>query len=185
MKVDTTLGKILSKEFFPTLKRVMEKWAEAKDIHAFVKIAQAVETEGKNFDAVDKAWAKANGFDIGNGRKSVSGQEITDYLLQEHGKFNAESKLSLAGASEEDKDAFVEAKAKADAILHTYAEEMEKLLAEPFSLEIPRLIKVTDKDIRKARITAHDCFILSPVLDLSGVSDINTASAEPEEDEEV
>lgn len=180
LKVKTTLEKILNPDFFPTLKRVMSKWPEAKDIHAFVKAAEAISGEGKVYQKTLEAWTEANGYQLKGAHKTVSGEEITDYLLQEYGKFGSDSKLSMAGTSDEAKDAFLSEKLKADAILKRHKKEITELLEKEYELDIPRLIRVTDKHIRKEIITANDCFILLPILDLSGVSDLEVV----EDDEE-
>lgn len=184
MKVETTLKKVMDKEFFPTLKRVMSKWPEAKDIHAFVKIAEKISAEMSSYMKTQEAWEKTNGFECPDGTKSVNPETITDRLLQEYGKFDANSKLSLAGTSDSEKEAFLEQKLKADAVMKKFNEEMEKLLEQPFTLEIPRLIKVDPKNIRKEQINANDCFVLLPILDLSAVSDL-AEDKTPEDEEEV
>jgi hypothetical protein len=184
MKVETTLKKIMDKEFFPTLKRVMSKWNEARDIHTFVKIAEKINTEMTVYTKTQEAWEKSNGYVCPDGTKSVNPELITDRLLQEYGKFDANSKLSLTGASDQDKEAFMDEKLKADAIMRLFSQEMEKVLEQPFSLEIPRLIKVDPKNIRKEQINANDCFVLLPILDLSAVGDPEPVSGN-EDDEEV
>lgn len=184
MKVETTLKKIMDKEFFPTLKRVMSKWQEARDIHLFVQIAEKISAEMSVYTKTQEAWEKTNGFVCPDGTKSVNHEVITDRLLQEYGTFDANSKLSLSGASQQDRDAFLEEKLKADAALRNFNDEMMKLLEQPFTLEIPRLIRVEPKNIRKEQINANDCFVLLPILDLSAVGDPEHASGN-EDDEEV
>ena len=181
MKVETTLKKIMDKEFFPTLKRVMGKWTEAKDIHAFVSIAEKISAETKIYLDSQREWEKNNGFTCPDGTKSVHSETITDRLLQEYGKFNADSKLSLAGVPDDEKEKFMVKKLEADAVMRKFSEEMEKLLELPFTLEIHRKIKVTPKDISRERITANDCFTLLPILDFSAVSDLTD---EPKEDDD-
>lgn len=182
MKVETKLRKILDKEFFPTLKRVMSKWPEAKDIHAFVKIAEKIEDEGRAYQKTQEAWEVANGYVLPDGTKSVRAESITDRLLQEYGKFDASSKLSLNGVSDDEKEAFLEKKLEADKVLHAFDKAMNELLDKTVELEIPRQIKVDPKNVRKEQITAQDCFVLLPILDLSAVSDL--AAPAPEEDDE-
>jgi hypothetical protein len=181
MKIKTTLSKILNQDFFPTLRRVMSKWPEARDIHCLVKIAGSVEEEQRVYQKTVEAWTEANGYQLKDSHKTVSAEEVTDHLLKEFGRFDSTSKLSMAGASEEDKDAFLEEKHKADSIFKKYSKDMNELLEKEFELDIPRLVKVDGKYIRKEIISASDCFTLLPILDLSGVSD---PEAEKDKEEE-
>ncbi len=181
MKIETNLRKILDKDFFPTLKKIMGKWPEAKDIHALVKIAESIEAEARDFQKTQEAWEMANGFILPDGTKSVRADKITDRLLQEYGRFDANSNLTINGAAEEDKEDFLKKKSEADSVLIAFDKEMNDLLSKPFELEIPRQIKVDPKNIRKEHITAQDCFVLLPILDLSLVSDLGPSA--PSEDD--
>jgi hypothetical protein len=169
MKVPTTLRQILSKEFHETFKRVMENWSEAKDIHAFVKIAQSLEAEAKDYSAVLAELTKKTGYDW-EGERIVDLDRIQDKLLQKFGKFNANSQISLADAPDEKKTEFLSEKDKAEACIKKYKSETDLLLDQDLELDIPRLLKVTPNHIKKG-LTPRDCFILSPIFDLSAVSD--------------
>ena len=112
----------------------------------------------------------------------VRAETITDRLLQEYGKFDASSKLSLNGVSDDEKEEFLEKKLEADKVLRAFDKAMNELLDKTVELEIPRQIMVDPKNVRKEQITAQDCFVLLPILDLSAVSDL--AAPAPEEDDE-
>lgn len=176
MKVETTLRKIMDKEFRPALQRVMSKWNEARDIHAFVRISQALEQEAKAFSETQKALSDKYGFQIQDGLRSANADEITDHLLQKYGRFTPEGRLTIGTSSDAEKKDFLEAKQQADACIRKFNEELNKVVDEPITLEIPRKIKVTDKQFRKEVITAQECFTLEPILDLSSVSDLEEVS---------
>jgi hypothetical protein len=169
MKSKTTLRKLMSEEFRQTFKKVMENWAEAKDVHTFVKIAQSLEDEARDYNEVLKALTHKTGYNFGE-EKLVNPQEIQDKLLQKFAKFDANSKLSIAAAPEADQTAFLTEREKADACYKAYKIEVEELLDQEMELEIPRLLKVTPNHIRKG-LTPRDCFVLEPIFDLSQVSD--------------
>ena len=171
MKIEVTLRKLMDKAFRPTLQRVMEKWPEASDIHALVKIAEAIDSESKGYFAAVQIMTDQHGFQL-KGRKSVSVEEITDDLLQDYGKFRPDGQMTIAGASEEDFKEFLKKKVEADQALRTFNAEHIKFIDTSITIEIPRLIKITDKLIRKEVISANDCYVLGPILDLSAVSDI-------------
>ena len=171
MKITTTLRKIMDKQFRPALQRVMEKWTEASDVHAMVKIAKAVDAEGKDYFESIKKLTEDHGFQL-EGRKSVNGDEITDALLQEFGKFRPDGQMTIAGCTDEQTEGFMAKKKSADEAIRKFNNAHEQMISEDIELEIPRLVKVTDKLIRKEVITAYDCFLLEPFLDLSGVSDL-------------
>ncbi len=174
MKVGTTLRKIMSKEFHETFNKVMDAWSEAKDVHAFVKIAQSIEDESRAYSKFLRELTKKTGYDW-EGEFLVNPAEIQDKLLQKFGKFDPNSQLSIAAATEENKTAFLTEREKADACIKAYKEEVDALLDQDMELEIPRLLKVTPNHIRKG-LTPRDCFILQPLFDLSQVSDPATAA---------
>lgn len=169
MKVKTTLRKIMADEFRSTFKKVMENWAEAKDVMAFVKIAQVLEDKARAYSASLGGLTEKFGFEW-EGRKIIKPDDIQDKLLQKYGKFNAQSQLSIGSASEENKTAFLEHKSKAEACFEKYKEAVDSLLDESMDLDIPRTLKVTPNHIRKG-LTPRDCFVLEPIFDLTQVSD--------------
>ncbi len=174
MKIKTTIRKLMDNSFRPTLKSVMEKWAEPKDIHVLVKIAQAVEGEMKAWGETMKQLSETHGYDT-DGHKTVNPEEITQAILQEHGRILPDGQLTISGCSDEDTAEFFEKKKAADASLRKFNEAFASALEEEIELEIPRLLKVTDKQFKKGAINANDCFVLSPILDLSVVSEADAA----------
>lgn len=174
MIVQTTLRKILDQDFAPTLKRVMGKWQEAGDIFSFVKIAGEVEAQAKAYFSTREEWGKANGYKLRSGVRSANPEQITDDLLQQYGRFGQDAKLTLVGASEDDKNAFLEEKLKADAIMMECAKTMETLVDAPLELSIPKKIRVDPKHLRKECISARDCYVLEPLLDLTAVGELDS-----------
>ncbi len=159
----------MAEEFRNTFKKVMENWSEAKDVLVFVRIAQALENEARDYSNLLKALTFKTGYDF-EGEKLINPEEIQDKLLKKFGKFNAQSQLSIAAASEENKTAFLSEKEKADDAFKAYKVEVDALLDEALEFEIARLLKVTPNHIRKG-LTPRDCFVLEPIFDLTQVSD--------------
>lgn len=179
MRIKTTYRKVMEKAFFDTLKKVMEKWSEPKDVLAWVKIAEKMKQEVGIFNEAMKQLEASFGYEIEPGRKSANPQEITDFLLRRYGRLLPDGNLTIAGAAKSEFEEFSLKKEDADKAIRAHHEEREKLLDTEVEIEIPRKVVVDEKAIRKEIISAHDCHILSPILDLSKVSDFK------EEDEEV
>lgn len=172
MKIVTTLRILMNKEFRPALKKVMEKWPDPKDTYIFVKLARIVEAEMKSYvDSLNELKDKL-GYTLPDGEnKSVTATEITDALLVKHGKFGQDGRPSLTGVPDAERTEFFAQKTIADKCISAYEDAVEKLLDDNFELEIPRQIKIAEKHLRKEVISAQDCFVLEPVLDLSAVMD--------------
>ncbi len=176
MKVKTTLRKLMDTQFQETLQRVMRKWPEAKDVHALVKIAQAFDDEHRAYQAIMMKLEQDVGYPVDEERKSTNSKEISDYLLRLYGKFLPDGNMTIAGATDQDTEEFLKQKSLADACIRSFNEKFNEVMEKEFEFEIPRQILVDDKHLRKEVITAHDCYILEPILDLSKVSDLK---AEP------
>jgi len=182
MKIKVVLNKILRDDFRPALKTVMEKWTEAKDIFVLVKIANAIDAEIKAFSEAHKKLSEDLGCDIG-GRKSVSFDEINNFLLSEgNGRVGPDGKLSMFGASDEDMKDYLHNINEAKGMIKKFNDAVEELVNTETEIEIPRLIKVTEKATRKA-INPNECFILAPILDLTPLSSGETPAPEPEKED--
>ena len=60
-------------------------------------------------------------------------------------------------------------KESAEKAMNAYMKDMEKVLDEEVELDVLRLIKVCEGDIKKDVINAHDIYILLPFFDLKEV----------------
>jgi len=143
MRVQTTLRKILTKKFQNTFRRVMENWPEARDIFVFVRIAQTLENETRDYLGLLKELTAKTGF-LWEREKIIEPEEPENKLL----------KKTLAN--------------KANGVFDTYRAELNLLLDEPLELEIPRLLIVTPNHLRKG-LTIEQCTTLSILLDMSQI----------------
>ena len=168
MKIKVPLKKLMQNQTRPALKRVMEKWTRPKDVYAFIKIAEALDEAQKQYSETMKLTTETLGVNVGD-TKSVDAQVITDYLLSEYGRVGKDGKWTLEGAPENSVKEFLEEKKKAEKILAAYVVEMDKLLDTDTEIDILRTIKVTESDIKKEIINAHEVYVLLMFLDLSEV----------------
>ena len=168
MIIKAKLRQILDKKLHETMQNIMTKWPDYADIHVFVKISKAIEAEVKDYMDSYKNLVEQIGYSLKDG-KSVSAEEITNSLLYEFGKTQADGKMSLVGVSEKDNEDFMVQKDIADACIRAFNKAHDALLDEEVEIQIPRKIKVTEKIFKKDVINAYDCFILEPILELNEI----------------
>lgn len=185
MIVKTTLLKMMSNDFQPTMKRIMMKWREPKDAFVFAQIMTKLEAEIKAYQDTVKQQTKMHGYELPNGEKSVDASAINEALLEQYGKMNSEGRLTMAGSTESETTEYFDEKEAAATCVRAYGKVMEELLREPYNFEIPRKIKIREMDLKKETLNLWDCFILEPILDLSEVGGPEIAAkgkkAEPAE----
>ncbi len=186
MKIKVPLKKLMQNQIRPSLKKVMEKWRNPKDIYAFVRIAEALDKAQKDYGDVVRITTESFGVPVGD-IKSVDVEVITNYLLSKHGKVGKDGRWTLEGCEPGDVAEFVKAKATAEKILTDYNKEMDKILEEVTEIEILRLVKLAEKDVKSEVINANDIYLLLPFFDLENVGgdeEPKPASTEGDEDEE-
>ena len=177
MLIKIQLRKLLNPSIRSALKKVMEKWKNPKDIYSFIKIAETLDKVHKNYQDTVKVITDSMGVDSGHG-KSVDGNVIMSYLLSQYGKVGSDGNWTLAGIEQSQLEEYLGKRVEAEKSLDTYNKEMEKLFDEYQEIEISRLIKISEKDITKEIITAHDIYLLIPFFDLAdigGSEEENTA----------
>lgn len=170
MKISVPLKKILTNELRPILKAMMEKWSETKDIFVLVKISQAIAVQEEAWQATVKLLTDQNGYDLGD-HKSITPDEINNALLMKYGKEQADGKRSMANVAGKEAQDFRDEVGKASMAVRNYGLQQEEALNLSVELEIPRIIKVTEKAIRKEEINAYGCYILEPFLDLTALAE--------------
>lgn len=182
MQIKVKLSQILGPDFQPTIKKAMAKWREPKDIFTWVRIMMELDKVIVEFTKVDKKLVEDFGYDV-NGVKQTDTKKLTVSLIQKHGKPNIEGQFSLAGVPENCVLEFLEEKIEMEKCVNAYTDAQEKALSELYDFEIPRLIKVTTKDISKEIISGLDCYVLLPILDLSEVGLKEDGDKTPKEEE--
>lgn len=183
MKIKVKLSQLLGTEFQPTIKKVMAKWREPKDIFTWVRIMQELDKVIAEFTEVDKKFVEDFGYDV-NGTKQANLQALTAFLMQKHGKPGQDGKFSLSGVPESSVRDFLDEKLLVEKCLNDYNDAQEKALSEEREFELPRLIKVTAKDVQKEVISGLECYLLLPLLDLSevGLKEDGDKTSKPVED---
>ena len=96
MKIKIEMKKLLNQQIRPTLKRIMEKWRNPKDVYAFIRIAKEIDRIQEEYTTLVKTMTESRGIDIGTS-KSVDSNAISNYLLSEHGKIGKDGQWTLEG----------------------------------------------------------------------------------------
>lgn len=174
MDIKTTLRKLLNNEFQPTLSRIAKKWRDPKDLFLLVLFIERYEALVKTYTETVRRLREEKGYPVGN-EKSANIEEVLNYLLRENGKVGEDGNYSLSGS--DSASTYWEERQKATQQIGEFNKTIEVVLDAEHVLTLPRLLKVKEEHVKKELITAHDCYILRPILDLSDVGGMEEQKA--------